>query len=84
MARVAMLDGAITSVGRAVKEGAPIEAYYLWSFLDNFEWAEGTSKRFGIVHVNFESMKRTPKLSAHWYSDLIAAHMHQQQGGVFP
>lgn len=71
-ARIQMLRGAIGSLHRAISEGHPVEAYYLWSFLDNFEWAEGYTKRFGIVHVNYETLERIPKESARWYSNLIA------------
>ena len=49
-------------------EGFDVRGYFLWSILDNFEWAEGFGKRFGIVHVDFATQQRTPKLSAHWYS----------------
>lgn len=79
-ARIAMLNGAISSVARALGEGVPVEAYYLWSLMDNFEWAEGYSKRFGIIHVDYETMARTPKLSAHWYSRLIREHAQLQDG----
>ncbi|HZZ57610.1 MAG TPA: GH1 family beta-glucosidase [Opitutaceae bacterium] len=57
----------LISLHRAVDEGYPAKGYFLWSLLDNFEWAEGYRKRFGIVHVDFGTQKRTPKLSAHWY-----------------
>ena len=45
--------------------------YFLWSLLDNFEWAEGYQKRFGIVYVAFDTQRRTPKLSSRWYSEVI-------------
>ncbi|MDX2036421.1 MAG: GH1 family beta-glucosidase [Isosphaeraceae bacterium] len=61
----------LLSVHRAIDEGFDIRGYFLWSFLDNFEWAEGYEKRFGIVHVDFETQARTPKLSARWYSEVI-------------
>lgn len=57
----------LISLHRAVDEGFPVRGYFLWSMFDNFEWAEGYRKRFGIVHVDFGTQKRTPKLSAHWY-----------------
>jgi beta-glucosidase len=70
-ARVQYLRDHLKALHRAVSEGLRVKGYYLWSFLDNFEWAEGYSKRFGMVHVNFETLERTPKLSARWYSRLI-------------
>lgn len=71
-ARIEYLKGMMASLDRALSEGCPVEAYYLWSFLDNFEWAEGYTKRFGLVHVNYENFKRTPKESARWYRRLIS------------
>ena len=58
---------------RSVSEGFDVRGYFLWSFLDNFEWAEGYAKRFGIVHVDYETQVRTPKLSARWYAEVIRA-----------
>ncbi len=65
-ARIQYLRSHLRMVHRAVKEGLPVRGYHLWSLLDNFEWAYGYSKRFGIVHVNYETFQRTPKLSARW------------------
>ena len=48
--------------------------YFAWSMLDNFEWASGYDKRFGMVYVDYETQKRTLKDSAHWYSEVIAEH----------
>lgn len=56
---------------RAIADGVPIGGYFLWSFMDNYEWAEGYERRFGIVHVDYKTQKRTPKLSAHWYSTVM-------------
>jgi len=56
---------------RAICEGVNLRGYYLWTLMDNFEWSFGFSKRFGIVHVDFESQKRTIKKSGHWYSRVI-------------
>lgn len=56
---------------RAVAEGYPLKGYFLWSLMDNFEWADGYTKRFGVHHVDFETLKRTPKLSAIWYKEVI-------------
>ena len=51
-----------------------MRGYYVWSLLDNFEWSFGYSKRFGIVHVDYETLQRTPKESARFYSDVIRAN----------
>jgi beta-glucosidase len=72
--RVAFLEGYIDAVGRAVQDGAAIAGYFVWSLLDNFEWARGYSRRFGIVYIDYPSLERVPKSSAIWYSELIAAH----------
>ncbi len=56
---------------RAVQEGFKVRGYFAWSFMDNYEWAEGYAKRFGIVHVDYATQKRTPKLSAQWYSQVM-------------
>jgi beta-glucosidase len=56
---------------RAIQDGVNLAGYYVWSFMDNFEWAFGFSKRFGIVHVDFKTLKRTIKKSGYWYSDVI-------------
>ncbi|WP_211239766.1 GH1 family beta-glucosidase [Jiangella gansuensis] len=55
----------------AIDTGVDVRGYFLWSLLDNFEWAWGYSKRFGIVHVDYDTLKRTPKDSARWYSSVI-------------
>jgi beta-glucosidase len=57
---------------RATAEGYPVKGYFLWSLMDNFEWADGYTKRFGIHYVDFATQKRIPKLSAAWYKELIA------------
>ena len=51
----------------------PLTGYYVWSLLDNYEWSLGYTRRFGLVHVDFASQRRTPKDSARWYQRLIAA-----------
>ena len=51
-----------------------MRGYFAWSLLDNFEWAEGYAKRFGIVHVDYDTQERTPKDSARWYADVIRRH----------
>ena len=64
----------LSQVHRAIQSGIPVRGYYVWSLLDNFEWGMGYSERFGVVHVDFETQKRTPKDSALWYRDVIAAN----------
>lgn len=71
--RVAYLRGHLAAVADAIALGVPVQGYFVWSLLDNFEWAEGYSKRFGIVRVDFDTLERTPKESARYYRDVIAA-----------
>jgi beta-glucosidase len=70
--RVMYLRNHLTHLQRAAAEGYPVKGYFLWSLLDNFEWADGYSKRFGLHYVDFKTEKRTPKLSAEWYREVIA------------
>jgi len=70
--RVMYLRNHLTHLERATSEGFPVKGYFLWSLLDNFEWIDGYSKRFGIYHVDFKTQRRIPKLSAEWYRAVIA------------
>jgi beta-glucosidase len=70
--RVMYLRNHLTHLHRAATEGYPIKGYFLWSLMDNYEWADGYSKRFGIHYVDFKTRTRTPKLSAEWYREVIA------------
>jgi beta-glucosidase len=70
--RISYLSGHIEAVGAAIAAGVPVEEYTVWSLLDNWEWADGYTQRFGLVHVDFETGERTPKASYDWYRDLIA------------
>jgi len=72
--RTAYLETYIDAVRRATAEGAPLKGYFVWSFLDNFEWGHGYSKRFGIVYIDYPTLQRVPKDSFYWYRDLIAAN----------
>ncbi|RZI99202.1 MAG: beta-glucosidase, partial [Rubrivivax sp.] len=56
---------------RVIADGVPLKGYFLWSFIDNFEWEDGYQRRFGIVHCDFATQKRTPKLSAYYFGDVI-------------
>jgi len=69
--RIMFLRGYLAALQRATAEGVPVRGYFLWSLLDNFEWADGYGTRFGLVHVDYASQKRTPKLSAAYYADVI-------------
>jgi beta-glucosidase len=69
--RVMYLRNYLRQLHRAVAEGVPVKGYFVWSLLDNYEWADGYDKRFGIVYVDFKTQKRTPKLSAGFYQEVI-------------
>ncbi|MGW4950230.1 GH1 family beta-glucosidase [Streptomyces parvulus] len=70
--RIAYLDGHVRALHRAVEAGVDVRGYFVWSLLDNFEWAEGYARRFGLVHVDFTTLARTPKASYGWFRDLVA------------
>ncbi|MBP3978653.1 glycoside hydrolase family 1 protein [Microbacterium sp. BLY] len=70
--RIAYLAAHIDAVGEAIEAGVPVEEYTVWSLLDNWEWTDGYTQRFGLVHVDFATGARTPKASYGWYRDLIA------------
>ncbi|MET9958441.1 GH1 family beta-glucosidase [Streptomyces sp. NPDC006326] len=70
--RIAYLHGHLAAVHRAIADGADVRGYFVWSLLDNFEWAHGYSKRFGLVHVDFATQRRTVKDSGRWYAGVIA------------
>lgn len=71
--RVAYLHGHIAAVHQAMQNGARVAGYFVWSLLDNYEWAKGYTQRFGIVWVDFETQQRIPKDSANWYARLAAS-----------
>ncbi|MFJ7067643.1 GH1 family beta-glucosidase [Streptomyces sp. NPDC101115] len=71
--RIDYLAGHVTAVGRAMDRGVDVRGYFTWSLLDNFEWAEGYHQRFGLVEVDFDTLRRTPRASFAWYRDLIAS-----------
>jgi beta-glucosidase len=71
--RQAYIADHLAAIGRAIEAGVPVRGYFLWSLLDNFEWAHGYSKRFGIVYVDYPTLERVPKASYHWYRDFVAA-----------
>jgi beta-glucosidase len=69
----------VAAAARAVADGVPLRGYFVWSLLDNFEWALGYSRRFGIVYVDYPTLARVPKLSFAWYRELVAAHRARRQ-----
>ncbi|MCE7928055.1 MAG: beta-glucosidase, partial [Chloroflexi bacterium CFX7] len=69
--RVELLTGFLAGLHGAIQDGADVRAFYQWSLYDNFEWAFGYTKRFGMVWTDFVSQRRTPKRSAAWYSEVI-------------
>jgi beta-glucosidase len=72
--RIAFLDGHIAAVAAASKAGIDVRGYFVWSLMDNFEWAEGYHQRFGLIHVDFPTGTRTPRASYRWLRDRIGAH----------
>jgi len=78
------IEAHLGSVSRAIDSGAPVGGYFVWSLLDNFEWAYGYSKRFGIVYVDYPTLERVPKSSFHWYRSLIAAQRSQGRPALPP
>jgi beta-glucosidase len=75
--RVDYYRGHLRAVHDAMQAGVGVRGYFAWSLLDNFEWGLGYARRFGIVHVDFATQKRTPKASAHFYREVI-----RTQGGA--
>jgi beta-glucosidase len=71
--RIDYLAGHLEAVATAIRRGVDVRGYYAWSLLDNFEWAEGYTQRFGLVHVDYETQRRTPKRSFDWFAAMIAA-----------
>ncbi|MDT0342659.1 GH1 family beta-glucosidase [Streptomyces litchfieldiae] len=71
--RIAYLNGHLGAIHQAIEQGVDVRGYFLWSLLDNFEWAYGYSKRFGVVHVDFDTLQRTPKSSARWYAEVAGS-----------
>jgi beta-glucosidase len=77
--RVAYLQNHIAAVATALEREVPVAGYMVWSLLDNFEWASGYAKRFGIVHVDYTNLERTPKDSALWVRELMQAVTQMRQ-----
>ncbi|MET7540131.1 GH1 family beta-glucosidase [Streptomyces sp. NPDC005349] len=71
--RITYLDGHLRALHRALEAGVDVRGYFVWSLMDNFEWAEGYARRFGLVHVDYTTLERTPKASYHWLRDVLRA-----------
>jgi beta-glucosidase len=72
--RIDFLSRYLIELQHAIQDGVDVRGYFQWSIMDNFEWGEGYRERFGLVYVDYETQKRTPKDSAYWYRDLIASN----------
>ena len=70
--RIMFLRSYLTQLQRATSEGVPVRGYFHWSSMDNFEWAAGYGTRFGLIYVDYATLKRTPKMSASFYREVIA------------
>ena len=71
--RISYLDAHLRAVADAISAGVRVDGYYVWSAIDNFEWAAGFEERFGLIHVDFTDLSRRPRDSYHWYRDMIAS-----------
>jgi beta-glucosidase len=80
--RTAYLEAHLAACASAIRKGVPLDGYFAWSLLDNFEWAYGYAQRFGLVHVDFGTQKRTVKDSGHRYAEIIRAHRGLSAGTV--
>ncbi|MFP4283076.1 MAG: GH1 family beta-glucosidase [Opitutales bacterium] len=72
--RIAFIRGYLEECHRAIEEGVHLNGYFLWSFMDNFEWALGKSRRFGMVYTDYTTLQRIPKSSAHWFAHVAKHH----------
>jgi len=79
--RTAYLHDYIQAMGEAIAQGAPVKGYFVWSLMDNFEWAEGYSKRFGLIYIDYASQRRIIKDSGRWYADFMR-RQHELHNGA--
>jgi len=80
--RVDYLHRHLAAAHRALSRGVDLRGYFVWSLFDNFEWGYGYSKRFGVVRVDYDTLERTPKASAHWFAALAAGHRLEHDGSA--
>lgn len=83
-ARIAYLAQYLAAAATAIRDGVDLRGYFAWSLLDNFEWAEGYSKRFGLVFIDYDTQARTPKASFSWYRQLIDRHRTSRRTAAAP
>ncbi|KAK1687040.1 hypothetical protein QYE76_047888 [Lolium multiflorum] len=69
--RIDYMSGYLKFLASTIRKGADVRGYFVWSLLDDFEWTSGYTDRFGIYHVDFKTLQRTPKLSAQWYRNFL-------------
>jgi beta-glucosidase len=69
--RLEYIRSCLRELRRGINDGVPVSGYFAWSFMDNFEWADGYDRRFGLVYNDFKTQVRTPKASAHWYARVM-------------
>jgi beta-glucosidase len=72
--RIDFMTRYLRELHRAIVAGVQVDGYFHWSIMDNFEWSEGYKERFGLIHVDYATQKRTPKDSALWYAKVIASN----------
>jgi len=78
--RQSYLEQYLAAASQAITHGVPLRGYFAWSLLDNFEWAWGYWKRFGLIYIDYATLERVPKGSFYWYRDLIAAQRRRASG----
>jgi beta-glucosidase len=72
--RIEYHQGYLAALARSIADGADVRGYHAWSLMDNFEWADGYSQRFGLAYVDFKTQRRTMKDSGRWYGKVAAAN----------
>ncbi len=79
LARINFIKSCLAEIHKAKEEGVPVQGYFIWSFTDNFEWTEGFSKRFGLVHIDYTTQKRIIKASGSWYRNFLEVQVEEKE-----
>ncbi|MGX9901365.1 family 1 glycosylhydrolase [Arthrobacter sp. SA17] len=82
--RIEYVQGFLEWISEAIREGFDVRGYYLWTLMDNYEWAAGYSYKYGIYRLDPETLDRTPKKSARWYAGLITRHKQGRLSDAMP